>query len=195
MSIVDLDLDLGGIRALGDDGETQYLPGWYYDPVTGIYFYYDPTKNTFFTAQGGVYYPLGYMNPAPKVVNVAPGDQLRITLSFKYTGPAVTGVTGYYVLGVYGVGFTESFKGTTTFNIPRVTTVPTSPNVTNSYTFTIASDIGASCNDIYVKIFGGTPSLGSSVNPTYIFGYYDALNIVGITPSITEFKISDFVKV
>ena len=46
-----------------------------------------------------------------------------------------------------------------------------------------------------MKMYGGTPSLGSEVIPSYIFGYQDALTIVGNQPTITEFKIGDFAKV
>jgi hypothetical protein len=83
----------------------------------------------------------------------------------------------------------------TTFNIPQVVSPPSSPNVTNSYTFTIPTNIGTNWDDIYVKIFGGTPSIGSEALTNYLFGYDGALIIVGTQPTITEFKISDFVKV
>jgi hypothetical protein len=67
-------------------------------------------------------------------------------------------------------------------------------NVSNSHTFAIPTNIGSDWNDIYVKMYGGTPSLGSDVVPSYIFGYENALIIVGTQPNITEFKIADFAK-
>ena len=187
-----LALELGAFRVhQGGDDPPEYAAGWYVDPRTGMRIYYDPTTQAFYTVAGGVYIPLGYMNPAPKQVAVAPGDKLKITLSFKYTGPAQTGVTGYYSIGVYGTfGFNEQMVGQTSFSIPLVTTPPSAPNVTNSYTFTIPTNIGTDWDDIYVKIFGGSPGV-----PQNLHGYENALIVAGIQPNITEFKIADFAKV
>jgi len=192
MELKTLALELGAFRVLqGGDDRSEYAAGWYVDPRTGMRIYYDPTTQAFYTVAGGVYIPLGYMNPAPKQVAVAPGDKLKITLSFKYTGPAQTGVTGYYSIGVYGTfGFNEQMVGQTSFSIPLVTTPPSAPNVTNSYTFTIPTNIGADWDDIYVKIFGGSPGV-----PQNLHGYENALIVAGIQPNITEFKIADFAKV
>ena len=200
MGIKNLVLDLGAFKVLQEDPNAKQqdpiLSGWYVDPRTGQRVFYDSTAGKFFTLAGGVYIPLGYMNPAPKQVAVAPGDKLKITLSFKYTGPAITGVTGYYCLGIYGTfGFNETMVGQTTFSIPQVVTPPSSPNVTDSYTFTIPTSIGTNWDDIYLKIFGGNPSVGGSATTSFLFGYENALTIAGIEPSITEFKISDFAKV
>ncbi len=195
-----LALELGAFKLLQEEPNQQLqdppVSGWYVDPRTGQRVFYDASAGKFFTLAGGVYIPLGYMNPAPKQVAVAPGDRLKIILSFKYTGPAITAVTGYYCIGVYGTfGFNETMVGQTSFNVPMVTTPPSSPNVTNEYTFTIPTSIGTDWNDIYVKIFGGNPSIGNSALTSYLFGYENALTIAGIQPSITEFKISDFAKV
>ena len=103
MELKTLALDLGGIRPLqSEDTAPVYQAGWYVDPVTGQRIFYDPGTEKFYTMAGGVFIPMGYMNPAPKQVSVAPGDRLKVSISFKYTGPAVTGVTGYYCLGTYG---------------------------------------------------------------------------------------------
>ncbi|MEQ4489562.1 MAG: hypothetical protein AAC990_04250 [Dehalococcoides mccartyi] len=200
MALKTLDLNLGGFKLLQEDSDQQLqdpaISGWYIDPRTGQRVFYDSTAGKFFTLAGGVYIPLGYMNPAPKQVAVAPGDRLMITLSFKYTGPAITGVTGYFCIGVNGIfGFNEQMVGRTTFSIPQVTTPPSTPNVTNSYTFTIPTSIGTDWDDIYVKIFGGSPSIGGEATTSFLFGYENALTIAGVQPSITEFKISDFAKV
>lgn len=177
-----------------------YSAGWYIDPNTGALLYYDPAQGKFFTPQGGVYYPLyasGQWPPiaAPKTIAIAPGDHLKVTLSFKYIGPAVTGVTGYYAIGVYGGGgFGETMYGTTSFNIPANLTA-TPITVTNYYTFTIPTNVDTNWKDIYVKMYGGSPSVGSSLLPNYIFGYTGALTIVGNEPTITDFQILDFAKV
>ncbi len=200
MELKTLDLSLKAIRVLQDGSdppeEVLLIPGWYVDPQTGQRIFYSPDSQKFYTLAGGVYIPLGYMNPAPKQVAVAPGDRLKVTISFKYTGPAVTGVTGYYCLGVYGTfGFDEKLVQKTTFNLPLVTSSPSAPNVSDSYTFTIPTGIGTNWDDIYVKIFGGSPSIAGEATTPYLFGYENALTIAGIQPNITEFKIADFAKV
>ncbi|APH11905.1 hypothetical protein ASJ33_01420 [Dehalococcoides mccartyi] len=200
MALKTLDLNLGWFKLLEDDSVQQMedpaVSGWYIDSRTGQRVFYDSTAGKFFTLAGGVYIPLGYMNPAPKQVAVAPGDRLKITLSFKYTGPAITGITGYYSIGINGIfGFDERLTQRTSFNVPQVTTPPSSPNVSDSYTFTIPTGIGTNWDDIYVKIFGGSPSIGGEATTSFLFGYENALTIAGVDPSITEFKISDFAKV
>lgn len=200
MALKTLELNLGGFKLLQDDSiqqlEDPAVSGWYIESRTGQRVFYDSTAGKFFTLAGGVYIPLGYMNPAPKQVAVAPGDRLKITLSFKYTGPAITGITGYYSIGINGIfGFDERLTQRTSFNVPQVTTPPSSPNVSDSYTFTIPTGIGTNWDDIYVKIFGGSPSIGGEATTSFLFGYENALTIAGVDPSITEFKISDFAKV
>ncbi|MDV2988807.1 MAG: hypothetical protein P3T54_01420 [Dehalogenimonas sp.] len=200
MAFKTLNLELKPFAAQGNGAialaEDPVAPGWYVDPATGQHIFYDPVAGKFFTAAGGVYIPLSYMNPAPKQVAVAPGDRLMVSISFKYTGPAVTGVTGYYCIGTNGMfGFDEKLVQQTTFSIPQITTPPSYPNVTNSYIFTIPSNVGTNWDDIYVKIFGGSPSIGGQATTNYLFGYENALVIAGSQPTITEFKISDFAKV
>ena len=85
--------------------------------------------------------------------------------------------------------------GQTAFSIPQVVTPPGAPNVSDSYTFTIPTGIGSDWDDIYVKIFGGSPSIAGQATTPYLFGYENALTIAGIQPNITEFKIADFAKV
>ncbi len=200
MALKRLDLELNMARALQDGPaialQEPVVAGWYVDPLTGQRVFFDPAEKKFYTMAGGVYIPLGYMNPAPKQVTVAPGDLLKVSISFKYTGPAVSGVTGYYCMGVNGTfGFDEKLVQRTTFNIPQVVTAPSAPNVFDSYTFVIPANVGTNWDDIYVKIFGGNPSVANEVTTGYLFGYDGALLIVGTSPTITEFKISDFAKV
>lgn len=171
--------------------------GWYYDAATGKRYYYNALQNQWYIYAAGYLYPLGYMKAAPKQVTLAPGDKLKITLSFQYTGVAVTGVSARYVIGVFGaLGFTEKLYATTTFNIPENLSA-TPVTVTSSATLTLpAAGVGADWTDIYVKMWGGTPDIGGSEEiPAYIFGYENALVLVGLEPLITEFKILDFVKV
>jgi hypothetical protein len=188
-----LEIALGSINV----GQQLVSSGWYYDPVTGKQYYYDAATGTWYIYAAGLLYALTYMNAAPKQVTLSPGDSLKITLSFKYMGPAVTGVSSRYVIGVYGAaGFSEKLYATTTFSIAANPTL-TPVTVTNYATLTLpASGVGSDWDDIYVKIWGGSPSIGGSeASPNYIFGYENALILVSITPTITEFTIADFVKV
>ena len=84
-----------------------------------------PTPATSIPRPAGFISRMSYMNPAPKQVTVAPGDNLKISVSFKYTGPAVTGACIRYCVGVYGTfGFTEDLVAIESFNIPQVVTPP-----------------------------------------------------------------------
>jgi hypothetical protein len=152
------------------------------------------------TALGWYYYPLGYMNPAPYTVTLFPGDRLKITLSFQYTGPAVTGVSAKYAIGIYSAyGFDEKVYVTTTFNIPANSST-TPITITSDAVLTLpTSGVTADWNDIYVKMWGGSPSIGGTESsPNYIFGYENALaigNLPPTMPTITQFTILGFVKV
>jgi len=186
MELKTLALELGVLQA-GDD-PPEYAPGWYVDPATGQPIFYDPNTRTFYTMAGGIYIPLGYMNTAPKQVTLGPGEKLKITISYKYSGPAVTGAVERFCVGVYGAfGFDEKLVGTNTKNLSQ----STSPvSYTGEYTFTIPTNVGADWDDIYCKISGGSPSV-----PETLFGYENALIIAGLQPTISEFKILDYVKV
>lgn len=182
-----LELSLGGIRPLQSEVQ-EYAPGWYVDPQTGQPVYYDPESHNFYTLGGGIYLPLGYMNQAPKQISLGPGEQLKITISYKYVGPAVSSVVERFCIGIYGAfGFTEQIVGTNTRNLSQSTTPLT---YTAERTLTIPSGVGTDWDDIYCKVSGGTPGVNES-----IFGYENALLITGKDPTISEFKISDFVKV
>lgn len=181
--------------ALGENdpivGQQLAASGYYYDPITGQKYYYDATINQWYSvsATGLLYALAAYMNPAPKQVSLSPGEKLKVTITYKYAGPAVTGAVERFCIGVYGVlGFDEKVYGTNTKNLPQYTT-PTL--ITSEHTLTLpATGVGFDWNDIYAKISGGSPSV-----PESLFGYENALIIVGVQPIITEFKILDYAKV
>ncbi|MBI4295879.1 MAG: hypothetical protein HY667_02040 [Chloroflexi bacterium] len=191
MELKTLALDLGKFKVLEAPADPpDYAPGWYIDPQTGMRLFYDPNTHNFYTLGGGVYIPLGYMSPAPKQVSIGPGERLQISISYKYMGPAISGALERFCMGVFGTfGFNEILVGENTRNLP---TSNTPQLYTGSYTFTIPPDVGTDWNDIYAKVYGGSPSLG---NPAGIFGYENALVIAGNQPTITEFTIKDFAKV
>jgi len=190
MEIKTLAIAMGDFRVLQGTGDSPVLAaGWYVDLATGARVFYDPKTQNFYTLAGGVYIPLSYMNPAPKQVAVAPGDRLKITVSFNYSGPAITGAIIRYCIGVYGaLGFNEAMVAENTRNLALATVPPAA--YTDEYTFTIPTSIGSDWNDIYCKIYGGSPGV-----PQTLFGYENALSIAGLTPSISLFTIKDFAKV
>ncbi len=183
MTMKTLELNLGALT-LG-----QYAPGWYWDANMGQFVYFDGPTQKFYALQGGVFVPLASWHPAPKQVTLAPGDKLMVTLTFKYIGPAVTGVTARYSINKSALIGGEMVVGTRTFNIPANLTA-TPVDVTDSYTFTIPVSVETNWIDIYVQISGGTPSI-----PYQEYGYSSALIIVAQTPTITLFAIKDFAKV
>ncbi|BCT55324.1 hypothetical protein [Dehalococcoides mccartyi] len=192
MKLKTLSIDLGEFKALQESALGQMpepsAAGWYIDPRTGERVFYDSDSHKFYTLAGGIYIPLGYMNPAPKQVTLAPGEKLRINMSFKYSGPAISSAICYYSIGVYGLfGFDEKMVGQNSKSLPQYTT-PT--QVTDSYTFTLPTNVGNDWDDIYCKIYGGSPGV-----PQTLFGYEQALLIIGKDPTISEFMIADFAKV
>src|SRR4030042_5098790 len=157
-----LALDLGLVRVL-QEGSPTYTSGWYVDPFTGQRLFYDQESQNFYTLAGGVFIPLGYMNPAPKQVTIGPGEKLKISISYKYSGPAVSGAIERFCVGVYGAfGFNEQLVGENTKSLASSTT-PLS--YTGQYTFTIPTSVGGDWDDIYCKIYSGSPRV-----PPPLFG-------------------------
>ena len=176
-----LELSLGSLVV----GAQQYQPGWYYG-TDGRRYFYDGRNWYVLTAAGLI--AAGYMTAAPKQVSLTIGDKLQISISYQYSGPAVTGVIHHYVIGVYGsLGFSEKIVVETTRNLSQSLTATT---ITDSATLTIPSGVGSDWDDIYAKVYGGSPDLGQT-----LFGYENALNIVSLTPTINNFTIVDYSKV
>jgi len=166
----------------------EYSQGWYVDPQTGQPVYYNPETHNFYTLSGGIYIPLGYMNTAPKQVPVTIGDKLKVSISYQYSGPAITGALERFCVGIYGLfGFTEQLVGEISRNLPATSSPQT---YTDSYTFTIPNNVGSDWDDIYCKVYNGSPNV-----PQTIFGYENALIIAGLNPTVSNFTITDFAKV
>jgi len=170
---------------LGVFDPPQYSSGWYRDPTTGQYYYYDALVNQWYVSAAGILVPLTVPKlAAPKVVDIAPGDTLRIEYSYKYAGPAIT-VTeyasiGYTTLGVYD----EIVKKSRSRSLPQSTT----PTTYSGYLdLVMPTPAESKWNDIEAKVFNGGKELG--VN------YQDALNVVSVTPAFSEFGITDYRKV
>ncbi len=188
-----LKLDLGIVRAMQVPSLSS---GWYVNPVTGQRYYYNAAERQWYVYAAGLLYAMSYMNPAPKQVSVAPGDQLKVIISFGYMGPAISSVLSRWCIGVFGAaGFTEQVVATPTFNVPANSS-STPITVTQQNIFTIPAGVGTDWTSIYVKMWGGSPDIGGSEQlPAFIYGYQDALVITGAIINISNFVIADFVKV
>lgn len=180
-----LDLSLGTIE--GDP--PAYETGWYQDTVTGEYYYYDATEKKWYIYAAGYLYALAIAEEsAPKKVTVKAGDSVKISISYKYTGPASTGVEEYFSIGIKGItGYSPKVTGTITRNLPICATPTT---FTAEKTLIIPANVALDWNHIECKVWHGTPDV-----PETGLRYINALEIVGITAEITEFSIVDYVKV
>ena len=181
MTVKTMELSLGTIGILG----YSYQTGWYRDAATGQDYYYDAPTGQWYIYSAGLLYPLSITaEPAPKVVAVAPGDTLRITISYKYSGLAQT-ITERAAVGTYGMfGFDEkAFKSQT--HVWPETVVPTLR--TTNLDVVIPTQVAANWNDIYAKV--STPVIEA------FFCYENALSIVGITPEFSDFGITEYVVV
>ena len=179
MAVKTLQLSLGSLEA------SQYQAGWYQDPISGQYYYYDTLTRQWYIYSAGYLHPLSVpKETAPKVVDIAPGDTLRIEYSYKYQGPAIS-VTEYASVGKTIAGiYDEKVHQSRNRDLPRSDILTThSGNLDLVLPATAATD----WSDIEAKVFDGGKELG--VN------YQNALNVIGVTPEFTEFAIVDYSKV
>jgi hypothetical protein len=185
MAIRTLQLALGTL-----DDPPAYTSGWYRDPNTGQYYYYAAETRTWYIYSAGYLYPLSIAwETAPKVVDIARGDTLRIEYSYKYSGPAVT-VEEYAAVGVYGwAGLDEKVAKSKTYNWPETTT-PTERS--SSLDIVLPSTAETNWDDIYAKVCKDSCSLGGY---ELGLGYENALDIVTVEAEFSEFAIVDYARV
>jgi len=165
-----------------------YATGYY--QVDGQWLYYDATIGQWYTYAAGVLYPLTIyeMYPTKPVMAIAPGDKLKITLSYTYTGPVSVGVEEYFSIGAkVAAMYWPKIVRTHSRNLP-VTSEPT--EFTWAETLTIPTDVKDDWTYIECKVWRGSPDV-----PETGIRLRDALSIVAITPDITNFSIDDYIKV
>jgi len=167
--------------------------GWYQDPATGQWYYYDEEGNRYIYAAGYLY-PMHEWEPAPKVVNVRHTDTLRIDVSFKYSGPAKTcklrGVIGN--LGtVWPYVFDEViYAHSPSFTIPESVDPETQDR---SVSISISTELAVGTHySIYAKLEDG---ISMKEGETGSVALRDAVFVVSAEPTFTEFQITDYVKV
>ncbi len=168
---------------------TPQETGWYYNAETNTWVFYD--------ASTGLLYPQISLPSWPYTkVAISPGDKVRVTVAFSYTGPAVSGIKSRWVIGTNGSwGFDEDIIETPTLSISaNFSTSPASRTFVEN--MTIPSNVADDWDDIYVKIWGGSPSIGGSeAGPAFSIGYNDVFTIVGNEPTITDINITGISKV
>jgi hypothetical protein len=165
---------------------TDYTTGWYLDPATGQYYYYDAAANKWYIYTAGYLYPLSVpKQTAPKVVNISAGDTLRIQYSYKYTGPAIT-VTEWASLGhtTLGLIYTEAVENSKSRSLPVCEVATT---FSGSIDLVMPTPAEIKWNDIECKVMWAGGELG--VN------YQNALNVVGVEAEISEFSIVDYQRI
>jgi hypothetical protein len=165
-----------------------YAAGWYQDPTTGQWYYYDEEGKRY-TYVAGMLYAMMAWEPAPKVVNVRQGDTLRILVSFKYSGTAKTcklyGCIGN--LGAFDV-FDEVLKATSpSFTLPES---PSPTTFTKQVDIPITTAIAAGKSySIYAKLIDG---ISFKEGETGSVALKDAVFVVSAEPTFSEFKITDY---
>jgi len=180
MAIETLELALDPVQA-----------GWYYDPDTGQWYYYDEEGKRYFYL-AGLFYPVMEWETAPKVVNVRHGDTLRISVSFKYSGPSKT-------CKLYG-----SVGQKSAFNIFDEILTATSPSFTLSEStepktyyrqvdIAITTAIAAGkYYGIYAKLIDGISFKERVTGSVALEG---AIFVVSAEPTFSDFQITDYAKV
>ena len=179
MTIRTLQLSLGSL------GVSQ--SGWYWDPITGEYYYYDAAARQWYIYAAGYLYPLAIASePAPQIVSIAPGDTLRFEYSYKYNGPAIN-VTEYASVGIYGEVthiYDEKVNKSKNRSLPESATPTT---YAGSIDIVLPTNAQTNWDSIECKVYSGSKELGVR--------YIGALNIVAVVPEFTEFAIVDYAKV
>lgn len=189
-----------GLQISGQQGvraSSAPANGYAYDPVTGEYWYIytDPAtgKTSWYRydVSAAVYAHIfdTEWGVAPKTIEMVRGDTLRIYADFYYIGPAFSGKL-YGAIGTHDAldTFGEVLKVEGTLSLPKC---DSSTHFIDRYVdIPITSAISAGTYAIYIKIIDG---LGLVLHETISLCYENAVSIVGVTPSFSEFDI-DFTK-
>ena len=172
-------------------GLSPLAAGWYRDPATGQWHYYDG-EGIRYTYAAGYIYPMHLFETAPKVINLALGDTLRISFSFRYSGPsktvkphgAIGGKTWPNIFDEYvnitGPAFTLS-QSVTPLSYNRSVDIPVQSPL-----------VGGQYYHIYVKLIDG---IALKEGETGSVALENAVFVVSAEPSFAGFTITDYVKV
>lgn len=171
-------------------GTVGLQTGWYMDPATGEHYYYNAEENKWYVYAAGYIYPLEIQRESgPKTIPVAIGDKVQIDISYKYMGPATTGVEeyisiGYERLAIWPYDYVPKLEAKRSRNLDK----SAEPKLyTWSATLTIPSDVGSNWTCIECKVWKGSPAV-----PEQGRRYTRALEIVALKPVVAEFTIVDY---
>lgn len=172
-----------------------YSTGWYRDPNTEQYYYYDATVKQWYTYAAGYLYPLHVpKEAAPKVVTVAPGDTLRFEYSYKYMGPAITSTkveervsvgTIHEVLGVQVYdekAYRSKSRALSESAVPK--------EYLGSQDLAVPAIAEASWDTIEAKVTASGVDGDEELGMCYV----GAINLVGVVPEVTDFAIESWGK-
>ena len=168
--------------------------GYFYEPTTGYYWYIYTDPATGLThcyrydvaAAAYVYALSTRWETAPKTIELTVGDKLRIYADFYYVGPVFSGKL-YGAIGSKGIGdsFDEILNSSIALSLPKC---DSSTRFTDKYVeIPITSAIAAGTYAIYIKITNG---VSLELDKTLSSYYENAVKIVGVEPTFTEFSIN-----
>lgn len=176
--------------------EQVIATGYYTDPVTGQLYYYDAIDDQWYYYAAGYIYPLGISwkpSPSPKIDLIGGVDTLRLRLSFKYIGPAMT-QRFYATIGENKTSGTfDEWSGYNTHKDIPLTRYDTPTLITDKYLDIVIPPDGHDGEDgaVYCKKDQYFIEEGKDSTPCY----YNVCHIVKAEGEFTDMVISKFEKV
>lgn len=183
-------------------GSTQYQTGWYKDTATELWYWYDAPSGEWFVSVAGLLYPAGESWKSREdtiakfpyaPMDVAYGESVRFTCTFKYVGPDWDG----YLEGAFG-------DNSWPFGEYHDTIVNDSRHISKtltlkSYTWYITlpvvggfGNLGSGEASVRIKLNNGAGATQSGVNCSYVWP--SVINVV-TKAQFDEFAITKFEKV
>lgn len=191
------------LQISGLEGEVLANPnpenGYYYDAATDTYWYIyiDPATgltHSYYYSIAAAAYVYAFSTrwvTAPKTIELTVGDKLKIYADFYYIGPIFSGKL-YGAIGSKGIGdiFNEVIHNSISLSLPKC---DSSTHFQDKYVeIPITTALAAGTYAIYIKITNG---VSLELDKTISSYYEDAVSIVGVEPTFTEFEIKDYMKV
>lgn len=194
MPIQDKKMSITVIRPLQTATPTTVSPGYYL--LNGVRYYFNGTQ--WYRCDGLMLVPLAVGFSPLSIIDggawtgtppaVMTGDKFRVTMTYKYQGPAVTNARRYVAWGSWGLRFDAKLEVVTNTDIPASPTSPTTYTFTAD--FTVPSNVNADWTAVYFKIDSGTPSV-----PEMGISYSNAVQILLPQPTITDVNFTSISKV
>lgn len=173
--------------------------GYYTEQTSGQVYYYDAVNDQWYYYAAGYIYPLAISwSPSPSAkIDLGAGDKLRLNLTFRYMGAAVT--RSFYA-AVGNNKTSGSFSEWSGYNVTKSISIPaksTPTLITGNYIDIIVPSgeplWGHSGEDgaVYCKILDGFTLIeGENCTPYY----YNVCHIVPAAGEFTDFGITSIAK-